>query len=292
MNEGIDQTLSLSISGPAMDIEGGYELNYLTDTLNGFESIVEKTYLFSTGRSRMNEDDRENLKIVLKNPRKGSFQADIIIQLYDLSLALVPYAIENGPAIWTAIKNTYEYLKLVIDTKKKGKEISVSNNGDGVQVVVIGNENSTYTFPPYVTGLAEKIAPEIEKITSNIDDDKIDKVSFEDEQTDETIELSSEDKERFATKTYLTPELYTLSGQITVSNSKTFSGRILIYENEYDIEPGEYPFTVDPPLANKTFFKEKFLINENYICRLKTRLEPAKGLEEVIIGINLVSTKD
>lgn len=289
----IDKDLLVNISGPAMEIDDGYDLKYLVDTLNGFENIIEKTYLFSVGKTRMNVEDRENLKVILKNPTKGSFEAEIGIQVIDLTLALAPMIAQNGTAIWGAIKNTYEYLTLIIDSKKKGEKIMIENGEGGIIQIINGNDNTaTAEFPSYVEGLAEKIAPEFEKMTKNIDKDKIEAISITDKSTNKNIVLDDSDKKRFTTENFLTEDLYTIKGQITISNSNSFTGKIYIYENDYGIHPDEYNFTVDPHLANKDFLRENFLTDEKYICRLKLRTEPSNIYEEELVGVNITSVEE
>lgn len=293
MHQEADKNLTLTISGPAMEADGGFELNYLTDTLESFEKIIEKTYLYSSGKARMSEEDRNNLKIILKNPSKGSFVADIVIQIRDLTLALTPFIAQNGPTIWAAVKKTYEYLKLVIDAKKKGKEIVVNNNGDGIINLNIGNGSNinTYSFPEYTQGLAEKLLPEFVNATKNIDGEKISSIDFIDN-NEESITLDFEDREIFKTTTALVEDVYTLKGQIVVSNSKSYTGKIDIHENDYEIEPGEYSFTVDKNLTNRSFFKSKYLVVEDYLCQLRLKIDLSNLDNNHIHNIHILSAKD
>lgn len=295
MQQEADKKLTLTISGPAMEVDGGFELNYLTDTLESFEKIIEKTYLYSSGKTRMSEEDRDTLKIILKNPSEGSFVADIAIQIHDLTLALTPLIAQNGPTIWTAVKKTYEYLKLVIDSKKKGETPMIQNSGDGnIIVQIIGDNNSVtnHQFPDYVEGLGERLSPEFEKITRNMDEEKIENIDFIDNQSNESISLDIEDKQRFQTSMANTEETFELKGQITIANSNSYTGKIDIYKNDYEIDPGEYPFTVDKSLSNRDFFRTKYLIVEEYICQLRLRVDLSKGLENIINNIHIISIKE
>lgn len=296
MQGDVDKNLTLKISGEAMDIDGGFELNYLTDTLESIEKLIEKTYLYSYGKNRMNDEDRENLKIILKNPIEGSFIADIAIQVRDLTLPLTPFIAENGSAIWIAIKSTYQYLKTVIDAKKRGEIPMIENSGDDTIIVLIPGDNNNVTineYPEYVVQLAERLSPEFENLTKNIENNKIDYIDVtDDEDEDGSIRFDEEDKERFKVSMVNTEETFELKGQIITANSNTYTGKIDIYDNDYEIEPGEYSFTVDKKLSNRTFFKEKYLIIENYICQLRLRVDLSRGLENEINNIHIVSTSE
>lgn len=293
MNEEIDKNLSLKISGKAMDFNDGFELNYLTDTLENTQNLIEKTYLFTVGKTRMNQEDREHLKIIMKNPSKGSFNADIDIQLFGVALTLIPLISKNGAGIWSAIKNTYEFLKLVIDSKKKEKPIEINNTGEGTVIVNInnGNENENHIqkFPEYVEGLSEKLSPEFEKITRNIDGEKIKTINFSDMTSGENLSLDYTDRQRFETTSSISDDLFNLKGQIVIANSNSYTGKIQIYKNKYDIEPGEYSFSVAKRFENKNFFKSKYLIDEKYQCQIKLSTDFSKGVKSSIAGINIVS---
>lgn len=291
-----DKNLTLRISGNVMDIDGGFELNYLTDTLESIEKLIEKTYLYSHGKNRMNDEDRENLKIILKNPTEGSFVADIAIQIRDLTLSLAPFIAENGSTIWVAVKTTYQYLKTVIDAKKRGVKPMIENSGDDTIIVLIPGDNNNVTineYPEYVVDLAERLSPEFENLTKNIEDNKIDYIDvMDDSDQDGSIRFDEEDKERFKVSMVNTEETFELKGQIITANSNTYTGKIDIYDNDYEIEPGEYSFTVDKKLSNRTFFKEKYLIIEDYICQLRLRVDLSRGLQNEINNIHILSTKD
>lgn len=295
MHNEIDKKISINIKGSAMDADEGYELRYLLDILSGFEDIIEKTYLFSVGRLRMKEEDRDNLKIVLSNPSKGSFNADLLMLLYDTTLALSPLLIENSGSIWSAVKHTYDYLKKVIDAKKEGKKIVININGnDNLTNVTIGENNSSeiHQFPSYVPDLAESIAPSISKVTKNIDDDKIKSINLLDSEDNKNICLTEIDKRRFESTTFLTDQVYNLEGKITVSNSNSFTGKILVFENDYDIASGEYNFKVESDLEDESYFKEIYLVEGNYECKLRIKLDPSKGLQEVIKELIITKSRE
>jgi len=123
----------------------------------------------------MTEEDYQNLKVIMSKTRVGSFEADIFIQLQQTVIALMPLLANDGIAIWEIIKQSYEYLKLVIDTRKEGKEVEITQDGDGI--IVTGNNNNI-TINKHVPDLSKDLSPTFSQMANNIDGDKIKQVNF------------------------------------------------------------------------------------------------------------------
>lgn len=74
-----EKRIALHISGEAMDDDKGYELKYLIKSLQSFEKISEKTYLFLINESRMTAENANDFKVYISDIRPGSFKADVIL---------------------------------------------------------------------------------------------------------------------------------------------------------------------------------------------------------------------
>lgn len=265
MDGSTDETINLSIKGTAMDLDDGYELEYIVNTLEGLKTLIHKTYLYSEDRTRLNADDKERLKIVLSDYKKGSFDAKIFIQIRDMVVPLLPLINQYGPGIWEMITQVYKYLKVVIDTRKEGKEVSIVNNGDHT-ITVTGNNNSI-TVHSAIPDLSKDLAPTIGDITNQIDGNNIKELSLI--SPNNGFVLDKSDRERFKKKTYTSDDISEYEGKVFSSNSKTHRGEI-------DTGSGNYPFELNHDLAREDVHEEIYLKHIKFTCRERVEIDPMK----------------
>lgn len=272
-----DEKVYLKISGNAMDAALGFELKYLLGLLQGVEDLIEKTYLFSKGRIRMTSEDYNNLKIIIDEPKRGSFDANIFIQVLDNVLAISPLLAENGVAIWQSIKQVYEYLKLVIDTRKEGKEVEITQSGD--HNIIVQGDNNTITVNKHTPDLAKNLSPYITKMTKNIDDENISGIELNTEE-DTGFNLTAEDKERFRSKTFLNDEYTNYEGKIVSSDSKRHKGEI-------ETDNGTFTYYIHDSIASERVHDEIYLKNVLLECREKVKIDPSKETMEEILSLEV-----
>ncbi len=104
MENAIDnQKITFKIAGNELQKEEGYNLRFILESLSSFETLLDKTYLHFENKSRMSENDKENLSIRLVEVREGSFIADLVIQMRDLALPIAPL-VAKFRAIWMPLK--------------------------------------------------------------------------------------------------------------------------------------------------------------------------------------------
>ncbi len=279
----MDEKITITISGTAMDANLGYELRYLMNFLTSIENQIEKTYLFSYDKTRMSEEDYQNLKVIMSKTRVRSFEADIFIQLQQTVIALIPLLANDGQAIWEIIKKSYEYLKLVIDTRKEGKEVEITQDGDGI--IVTGNNNNI-TINKHVPALSKDLSPSFSKMANNIDGDKIKQVNFSSTK-DSDIELTEEDKERFKSKTLLFEETVTVDGEIVASDFERYRGNIKVFPDQ-ELPSEIFSFEVANEIKDKQIFKNSYLSNVRVKCQQRVKIDPTKEEMTETIGLKIL----
>lgn len=279
----MDEKITITISGAAMDANLGYELRYLLNFLTSIENLIEKTYLYSYDKTRMTEEDYQNLKVIMSKTRVGSFEADIFIQLQQTVIALMPLLANDGIAIWEIIKQSYEYLKLVIDTRKEGKEVEITQDGDGI--IVTGNNNNI-TINKHVPDLSKDLSPTFSQMANNIDGDKIKQVNFSSTK-DKNFELTEEDRERFKSKTLLFEEIITVDGEIVASDFERYRGNIKVFPDQ-ELPNEVFSFEVTSEIKDKQIFKNSYLSNVRVKCQQRVKIDPTKEEMTNTIGLKIL----
>lgn len=282
-----EKRIALHISGEAMDDDKGYELKYLIKSLQSFEKISEKTYLFLINESRMTAENANDFKVYISDIRPGSFKADVILFCQTYILPLVPIVGDHGDLIWECILNSFDFLKKVSAAKKEGKTVHIENNGDKA-IVFVNNGNdvtiNNYEYPGYVSELGEHLAPHFTELAKVINP-KIESVNFGSDVGDLTLDSNNADL--FKKRSYLTEENFEIVGEITVLNSHSYTGKIKISDNQ-SFDEGEYSFEVAKDLRFPEFLQSGVLHKVSYICCKKIVFDPTSPLSEKIVGVKIL----
>ncbi|MTB64094.1 hypothetical protein GGG87_03635 [Streptococcus sp. zg-86] len=287
MSSESEKRITLHISGEAMDDEKGYELKYLIKSLQNFEKLSQKTYLFLTNQNRMTTENSEDFRVYIADIRPGSFQADVILFCQTYILPLVPMVGDHGDLVWECILNSFDFLKRVSAAKREGKSVQIENNGDKA-VVVVNNGNDVtvnyYEYPNYVPELGKQLAPNFAELAKVINP-KVETVNFASDLGELT--LDSENANLFKKRSYLTEETFEIVGEITVLNSHSYTGKIKISDNQ-SFDEDEYNFEVAKDLRYPEFLQSGVLHKVSYICCKKIVFDPTSPLREKIVGVKIL----
>ena len=282
-----EKRITLHISGEAMDDKKGYELKYIIKSLQNFEKISQKTYLFLTNQNRMTIENAEDFKVYITNIRPGSFKADVILFCQTYILPLVPIVGDHGDLVWECILNSFDFLKRVSAAKKEGKSVNIENNGDKA-IVIVNNGNDVtinhYEYPNYVPELGQQLAPYFTDLATVVNS-KVETVNFGSDMGELT--LDSNNANLFKKRSYLTEETFEISGEITVLNSHSYTGKIKISDNQF-FDDGEYNFEVAKGLRYPEFLQSGVLHRVGYVCCKKIVFDPTSPLSEKIIGVKIL----
>lgn len=287
MNLESEKRIALHISGEAMDDKKGYELKYLVKSLQNFEKLSQKTYLFLTNKNRMTIENSEDFKVYITNIKPGSFKADVILFCQTYILPLVPFVGEHGDLIWECILNSFDFLKKISEARNEGKSVHIENNGDK-SIIVVNNGNDVtinyHEYPNYVPELGERLAPCFVELAKLIDS-KVESVNFSSDLGE--LALDSGNASLFKKRSYFTEETFEIVGEITVLNSHSYTGKIMISESQSFVD-GEYSFEVTKELCYPEFLQSGVLHKVDYICCKKIVFDPTSPLSEKIVGVKIL----
>lgn len=244
-----DEIITLNINGPV--IKDPYPLHEVIGILDDFHSIVDQSFLVLSGKGRLTKTERLNFRILASQPRTGSYIQQLQI-LYDIAQPVLPLIIPQlaSSDIWKYAKAAYDFLKVMIGSRRNGKEPTVSvPNNEGMIVV------STSGSPPFqvtqnVFNIAYRSEDDYKRITGHIEKGRIDTISALDAKQ-EGISLTGEEKELFNPETKLEDKPIDLVGSIFDFNKDKSSGKIRIVEGQpipakdyaFDLIRGQDPIT-------------------------------------------------
>lgn len=293
-NEQENTLIVLHISGNELEKNEGYNLRYILDSLKDFESLIDKTYLHFENKSRLSDEDKENLSLRLVDVREGSFIADLAIQMKEIVIPMAPLVAENSDFIWKMVKTSYTYLKTVLGAKKEGKTVNVQidNSTDSIVIVNNGTGNVDLTINPVISELSPKLSPIFSNIAKKVDGENVEKISFGESEDSNDMMFTTEDAKLFKKRQYLEETIINLQGKIVNSSYSSFSGLIEIFENEYAVPQGMYRFTTSQNLHSEDQWKNMYLVIRSFTCQKRVTIDPSRGLEETVSEIHLIGIEN
>ena len=138
------ELISFRIEGPIL--EKNIPLDIALDSLTAFQNIVYKSYLALSQSQRVSKKTREEFRITFTKIEKGSLNVDLDMVLAAVITAqmTMPFITSLTPkAVWDLTKNSFNYLKFVLESINKGKLPTYSQTGDGMLLVNNGDGNIT-----------------------------------------------------------------------------------------------------------------------------------------------------
>ena len=235
-----DEIIAFKIEGPIF--AENFPLHIMLSILSDFHSILDQSYLVLTNKNRMSKYERLNFRVIASFPQKGSFLQYLqpIYQIAEPLLPLIPQL--NGFEIWKAAKTSFEFLKLITNLKKDGKEYTVSApNNQGIIII-----NSPGSTPIPVTQnnfyIADRSLEFYQSMSNKIEDNKVQRISAIDS-VQEGIILSIEEKRLFNPETTIDDVPITIEGRVFDFNTERLTGKIRVYLDQ-PIKPGDYNFYI------------------------------------------------
>ena len=233
--------LQFKIDGPVL--KGGVPIHIAVAALDNFQSIVDKTYLVSSGAKKITAKDRERYFLKATKFQEGSLLTVFEITLQGVQLGL-PLVSQLGPQnIWDYTKETFKFLKLVCGAVQKGQKPTYEFNNNGDAIVHVGNDNHHYHGP--VIQIAQLALPSYQNLAHLLDPKKLTEISAGVRKLETPdIYLGENDKGLFDVPTRLEKETIELRCEIFGFNKYKNIGKLAVSIDDQEVPPGEYNFTI------------------------------------------------
>ncbi|KGL46034.1 hypothetical protein DUK53_08645 [Listeria sp. SHR_NRA_18] len=288
--------ITFRIAGNELVSEEGYNLFYMIESLDCFQTLVEKSYLLAGRKSHMTAGDREQLKVKAFNIREGSFVVDLVICLRDVTVSITPLVTAMDPdALWELLVKSYEYLKVVLRAREKGESIhmEIVDSTNAFNIVNTQGDVIINNISADAIDLAKMTAPIYGKMANLISDDgKVDEISVMEKLSDHDvgIKINKEDKSLYKKRTFTDEDSCTFVGKITTANSYNSTGKIEVLEETEELPKGVYPYEfIDK--ESDGLLRESFTVKKKFVALRKITFNPAT-LEESVVSLRIVSVKD
>ena len=280
--------ITLKLSGDSVGFDEGTDMMLLTNSLQSVEKIIISLYLYANNKDRMSSEDYRKLKLTLKNTRQGSWETDIVVFMSNVLLPLLPFAIRNASDIIVLVKNIYEFLKVKIQAEKNGKNVNyIYGSNNTITIYNINTDTVNIECPEYIPEVSKKVAPYMKQLTSKINENELNSVKIGDGINN--IELRTEDSRLFKTHSQLSEQVYEITGKIIEAKATNFSGKMSIINNKNNFElPNEINFESENGIFDEELFKEFFLKEKNFFCRIQRHFDVKENYNSKINKLRVV----
>lgn len=267
-----------------------YNIDYMIKGLICSQKMLEKSYLTLIDRINFTENDRNNMKIYAKNIRDGSFEAELVIFVKDITLSLFPmFANSSAKEVWDLAKNTYDYLKAIFLANKRRESIVVNITDSNGVTIVQNNDGTIVNAGRDVYKCANKTYLYLKEFSESIDKQKgFDGFILSDpEDKANQLEITEYEREIFKNEPFLEDKEIVFKGIYVNARVSTFSGRIEITDPmESNLEEQFYNFDfIDK--NNEKLFREGYVEEREYVA-LKRVEYNIKTLKKDVVGLRIL----
>lgn len=263
--------IALKIGGPTD--EGGIPLHQVLNSMENFQTVLDKTYLAASGKQKVTRKDRDEVYYLnVKEFNRGSIEVcfEIFLQEMQPEKSILPgFGPEN---LWQYAKQAFDFLKLVFTAAEKGirPKYQTNINPEGDFRVHIEDERYEFKGPVYVIG--EKSLPYLKNLAHVLEDPRIEKITAGEINKEEFV-LTSNNYDLFDVKKHKSIEVVELECDIFRFNKFTNTGNLKIKKDQV-IPKGKHSFILTDPLKSDDFVMAMLKAEVTVKVNIEWRINP------------------
>uniref|UniRef100_UPI003F7F5A84 hypothetical protein n=1 Tax=Xanthomonas sp. 0924 TaxID=2835534 RepID=UPI003F7F5A84 len=223
------------MKGNAFD--GGDRLDKVAAGLNALQHVFDGQFRVLTDKKRLSEQDRRIFQVRIQRYEDGSFIATLGA-IYTGVQAVLPF-VYGTQNIWEATKSAFDFLGALYTAAHEGREIEISQDGDGNIAVISGDTHQVFNGPVYHIGT--QIIGAIRSFDDLLEGDEVREVALKGPEDTPVIRLTSDKKGLFWPPVRIDETPVKISCDIYDFNKYENIGKARVSMNQ-PIPPGNYKF--------------------------------------------------
>ena len=290
MNDLKEIQVHFKLIGSEMNEEDGYDLYYLSQNMEAFHQLIEKTYLSLKDEKNMSKSKREDLKIKVNNIRPGSFEADFNILITSTIASLLPMVTAvNAKTVWDLAKTSFNYLKTILEANSKGDTLHMEVKDSENVNIINGTGNTIINVHPDVVTVANETFPVFKKIGNLIDteDNALEKVVFSGINEENPIVIGVKEKLLLQNKNILEDEPVEFIGKIFNADANKYTGKLEVLDSS-SLDNIEYNF--DFIVKKNIKMKDYYDVNCHFTALKSNSFNP-NTLEKTVTKLRIINVE-
>lgn len=223
------------MKGRAFD--DGDRLDKVAAGLTALQHVFDGQFRALMDKERLSEQDRRHLQVRIERYEDGSFIA-ILGAIYTGVQAVLPF-VYGAPNIWEATQNAFDFLKALYTAAHEGKEVTISQSGNGNTAVIIGDTHQVFNGPVYQIGT--QIIGAVREFDELLEGDEVREIALKGPAETPVLRLTSDIKGLFLPPTRIDEKPVKLSCDIFDFNKYENVGKARVSADQ-PIPPGNYKF--------------------------------------------------
>ncbi|UYK84895.1 hypothetical protein NG827_00245 [Xanthomonas sacchari] len=263
--------------------DDGDRLDKVAAGLTALQHVFDGQFRALTDKKRLSEHDRRQLQVRIERYEDGSFIA-ILGAIYTGIQAVLPF-VYGAPNIWEATKTAFEFLEALYKAAHEGKEVAISQSGDGNTVVISGDTHQVFNGPVYQIGT--QIIGAIREFDDLLEGEEVREVALKGPGNVPVFRMTSDMKGLFLPPTRIDETPVKVSCDIYDFNKYENVGKACVSVDQ-PIPPGNYRFKNIGDQSVEEFILSMTESQVSLTCLIKYQHDPlseSKIAEILVMGI-------
>lgn len=215
----------------------GDRLDKVATGLMALQHIFDGQHRALTDKKRLHEQDRRYFQVRITRYEDGSFIAYLAAIYSGLQIGL-PF-LYGTLSIWEQTKNSFDFLKALYELAHQGKEVQVTQDGEGNTLVISGDTHQIFNGPVYQIGT--QIIGAVREFDDLLEEGEVAEVALKGPDAQPVLQLTSDMKGLFFPPTVVDETPIKLTCDIYDFNKYDNIGKARVPLDQ-PIPPGNYKF--------------------------------------------------
>lgn len=261
--------IELYMDGVAFD--RGIPVHLLMQGFETSQTILDRSYLGLSGRSRFTAEERQRFFLLTKGVTHSSLDSYMDLVLTGVQTSF-PVLGALGPAgIWEYAKQAYELLKFAYEAVKKGNQPTYQHTGEGNLEVNNGTQTNIYNGPVYnIAKASQRVYVDMAK---SVTAGSISSFSLKEARSDPGILIAQNEAAFFDIPSSIDPQPYELDCEIFDFNKFEDSGKLRVLDGQV-LPNKDYRFSVVGNQADSDYIEAMLRRSVKIVCLREVTVDP------------------
>jgi hypothetical protein len=215
----------------------GDRLDKVAAGLVALQHVFDGQHRALTDKKRLHEQDRRYFQVRITRYEDGSFITYLAAIYSGLQIGL-PF-LYGTLTIWEQTKNSFEFLKTLYELAHQGKEVQITQDGEGNTLVISGDTHQIFNGPVYQIGT--QIIGAVREFDDLLEEGEVAEIALKGPDAQPVLQLTSDMKGLFFPPTVVDETPIKLTCDIYDFNKYDNIGKARVPPNQ-PIPPGNYKF--------------------------------------------------
>ncbi len=269
--ENPQQSVQIELYMDGKAFEQGIPVHLLTQGFESAQTILDRSYLGLSGRTRLTSEERQRFYLLSKGVKHSSLDSWMDLVLTGVQTSFPVLGALGPTGIWEYAKQAYELLKFAYEAVKAGQQPTYQHTGDGNLEVRNGTQINVYNAPVYnIARASQKVYIDMAK---QVTGGSVSSFSLTATHQDSGIRIAQNEAAFFDIPSAIDPEPIELDCEIFDFNKFEDSGKLRVFDGQI-LPTKDYRFSVVGNQADSTYIEAMLRRSVKITCLREVTVDP------------------